>query len=194
MKVNIHTHHPKSGERTISTLGIHPYDAEGVTTDSIFAIERTALEYDAIGEIGLDYSTNINKEAQILLFKAQLEVARHLNKGVVIHCVKAFEEVMNILSRYNLPFVIFHGFIGSPEQALRAAARGYYLSFGHRTFRSPKSIEALKVTPANLLFFETDDSTINIEQIYRQVSEALGIPVPMLECVTNENFERIINL
>ena len=194
MKVNIHTHHPKSGERTISTLGIHPYDAEGVTTDSIFAIERTALEYDAIGEIGLDYSTNINKEAQILLFKAQLEVARHLNKGVVIHCVKAFEEVMNILSRYNLPFVIFHGFIGSPEQALRAAARGYYLSFGHRTFRSPKSIEALKVTPANLLFFETDDSTINIEQIYRQVSEVLGIPVPMLECVTNENFEKITNL
>ena len=194
MKVNIHTHHPKSGERTISTLGIHPYDAEGVTTDSIFAIERTALEYDAIGEIGLDYSTNINKEAQILVFKAQLEVARHLNKGVVIHCVKAFEEVMNILSRYNLPFVIFHGFIGSPEQALRAAARGYYLSFGHRTFRSPKSIEALKVTPANLLFFETDDSTINIEQIYRQVSEVLGIPVPMLECVTNENFERITNL
>lgn len=194
MKVNIHTHHPKSGERTISTLGIHPYDAEGVTTDSIFAIERTALEYDAIGEIGLDYSTNINKEAQILLFKAQLEVARHLNKGVVIHCVKAFEEVMNILSRYNLPFVIFHGFIGSPEQALRAAARGYYLSFGHRTFRSPKSIEALKVTPANLLFFETDDSSINIEQIYRQVSEVLGIPVPMLECVTNENFERITNL
>lgn len=194
MKVNIHTHHPKSGERTIYTLGIHPYDAEGVTTDSIFAIERTALEYDAIGEIGLDYSTNINKEAQILLFKAQLEVARHLNKGVVIHCVKAFEEVMNILSRYNLPFVIFHGFIGSPEQALRAAARGYYLSFGHRTFRSPKSIEALKVTPANLLFFETDDSTINIEQIYRQVSEVLGIPEPMLECVTNENFERITNL
>lgn len=194
MKVNIHTHHPKSGERTISTLGIHPYDAEGVTTDSIFAIERTALEHDAIGEIGLDYSTNINKEAQILLFKAQLEVARHLNKGVVIHCVKAFEEVMNILSRYNLPFVIFHGFIGSPEQALRAAARGYYLSFGHRTFRSPKSIEALKVTPANLLFFETDDSSINIEQIYRQASEVLGIPVPMLECVTNENFERITNL
>ena len=194
MKVNIHTHHRKSGERTISTLGIHPYDAEGVTTDSIFAIERTALEYDAIGEIGLDYSANINKEAQILLFKAQLEVARHLNKGVVIHCVKAFEEVMNILSRYNLPFVIFHGFIGSPEQALRAAARGYYLSFGHRTFRSPKSIEALKVTPANLLFFETDDSTINIEQIYGQASEVLGIPVPMLECVTNENFERITNL
>ena len=194
MKVNIHTHHPKSGERTISTLGIHPYDAEGVTTDSIFAIERTALEYDAIGEIGLDYSTNINKEAQILLFKALLEVARHLNKGVVIHCVKAFEEVMNILSRYNLPFVIFHGFIGSPEQALRAAARGYYLSFGHRTFRSPKSIEALKVTPANLLFFETDDSPINIEQIYRQATEVLGIPVPMLECVTNENFERITNL
>lgn len=194
MKVNIHTHHPKSGERTISTLGIHPYDAEGVTTDSIFTIERAALEYDAIGEIGLDYSTNINKEAQILAFKAQLEVARHLNKGVVIHCVKAFEEVMNILSRYNLPFVIFHGFIGSPEQALRAAARGYYLSFGHRTFRSPKSIEALKVTPTNLLFFETDDSTINIEQIYRQASEVLGIPAPMLECVTNENFERITNL
>ena len=40
MKVNIHTHHPKNDERTLSVVGIHPYDSEGATTDSVFAVER----------------------------------------------------------------------------------------------------------------------------------------------------------
>ncbi|MBQ1201792.1 MAG: TatD family hydrolase, partial [Alistipes sp.] len=142
MKINIHTHSPKQGELTLSTLGIHPYDAEVATTDAILSIERMAQGVDAIGEIGLDYSCKADRESQELIFKAQLEVAQQYGKGVVLHCVRAFEPTMKILEKYRLKFVIFHGFIGSPEQALSATSRGYYLSFGERTFRSPKSIEA----------------------------------------------------
>ena len=191
MKVNIHTHHPKNDERTLSVVGIHPYDSEGATTDSIFAVERLCTDYDAIGEIGLDFACNAEREKQLLIFQAQLEVAQKAGKGVVLHCVKAFENVMDCLKDYTLPFVIFHGFIGSTEQAKRATNRGYFLSFGHRAFRSPKSIEAMKNTPTEQLFFETDECDVSIDQIYSQASAILGIPEAMLEYITNENFDKI---
>ena len=96
MKVNIHTHSPKEDELTLSTIGIHPYDAEIATTDAVLSIERSALGVDAIGEIGLDYSCKVDRESQELIFKAQLEVAQQYSKGVVLHCVKAFEPTMKI--------------------------------------------------------------------------------------------------
>ena len=191
MKINIHTHSYKQGELTLSTVGIHPYDANDATTDSLLTIERSAHSVDAIGEIGLDYSCSADRECQELIFKAQLEVAQQYGKGVVLHCVKAFEPVMKILKRYSLKFVIFHGFIGSPEQAQVATGCGYYLSFGERTFRSPKSIEAMKVTPIDRLFFETDESCVDIEEIYNKAAEVLAVPVKILEYITHENFKRI---
>ena len=191
MNVNIHTHHPKNGERTLSTVGIHPYDAEGANSDMLFSIERRATHFDAIGEIGLDFFCSVDKEQQILIFQAQLEIAQKVGKGVVLHCVKSFEKVMEILKNYSLKFVIFHGFIGSPEQAKRATDRGYFLSFGERTFRSPKSIEAMKNIPTELLFFETDESAVDIDEIYSKASDILGIPELMLKYITNENFERL---
>ena len=191
VKVNIHTHYPKNNELTLSTIGIHPYDAEGASTDSIFAIERDVEGYDAIGEIGLDFACSTNREQQLLNFQAQLEIAQKSAKGVVIHCVRAFEAVMDILKNYTLKFVIFHGFIGSTEQAARAAKCGYYLSFGERTFRSPKSIEALKNYPTELLFLETDESSTDIDQIYSQVSEILGVTEAILVDITNENYTKI---
>ncbi|MBQ2424602.1 MAG: TatD family hydrolase, partial [Alistipes sp.] len=105
--------------------------------------------------------------------------------------VRAFEPMMKILENYALKFVIFHGFIGSVEQAQRAVKRGYYLSFGHRTFHSPKSIEALKATPVDRLFFETDECTIDIEEIYNRAAEILAVPRNILEYITQENFKHI---
>lgn len=65
----------------------------------------------------------------------------------MLHCVRAFEPVMLELAAREPRAVIFHGFIGSPEQARRALEKGYYLSFGVRTFSSPKTMEALRETP-----------------------------------------------
>lgn len=191
MKVNIHTHFNREGEVTLSIAGIHPYHAQEATTDTLLSLYKQCDDVEAIGEIGLDYSCNSDKQQQQLIFRAQLEVAQRYNKGVVLHCVRAFEPVMKILSDYNLKFVIFHGFIGSIEQAKRATERGYYLSFGERTFQSPKSIGALKSTPIERLFLETDESNIGIEKMYSKVADILGMPEAMLEWAINENFKQI---
>ena len=188
MVTDIHTHNTHTQAQTIDTVGIHPWHA---LDDDLSAIEPAVADIDAIGEIGLDYACDVPREVQIALFRAQLALAERYEKAVVLHCVRAFEEVMKVLAEYRLKAVIFHGFIGSVEQAQRAIAQGFYLSFGERTFRSPKSIEAMRSTPLSQLFVETDESTTPIEEIYAQLAELRGISVAELIAATEENFRRI---
>lgn len=190
MVVDIHTHNRQSNAQTIETVGIHPWH---VATGDISAVEEQASKIDAIGEIGLDFACDVPHEKQIAIFRAQLSLAERLAKPVVLHCVRAFEEVMRVLRDYHLSAVIFHGFVGSKEQAQQAVNKGYYLSFGERTFRSPKSIEALRNTPLSHLFVESDESATPIEDIYEKIAELRGVSVAELAAATKENYNRIFN-
>jgi TatD DNase family protein len=188
MILDIHTHNAQSRAQTIDTVGIHPWH---IANCNLAEVERLASEKDAIGEIGLDYACDVPREVQRDIFRAQLVIAEQLEKPVILHCVRAFEEVMKILSEYHLTSVIFHGFIGSKEQAQRAVRQGYYLSYGERTFRSPKTIEAMLATPLSQLFVETDESNTPIEEIYAKIAELRGIKIEILLEATEENFKRI---
>ena len=188
MIIDIHTHSAQTHAQTLDTVGIHPWHA---TTGDIAEVERLAPSADAIGEIGLDFACDIGCETQIWSFRAQLALAERLEKPVVLHCVRAFEEAMKVIGGYRLKAVIFHGFIGSIEQAQRAIKQGYYISFGERTFRSPKTIEAMRATPLSQLFVETDESTTPIEEIYAKIAELRGVDIEELLRATEENFYKI---
>lgn len=188
MIIDIHTHNALTHAQTIDCEGIHPWRA--VECD-LATVERRIAEIDAIGEIGLDFACEVPREVQMAVFRAQLTLAERVQKPVVLHSVRAFEEVMRMLRDYRLPAVIFHGFIGSAEQAQRAVAEGYFLSFGERTFRSPKSIEAMRSIPLSRLFVETDESRTPIEEIYAKIAELRGISVAELTTATEENFRLI---
>ncbi len=191
--VDIHTPRPAGQAVQLRTAGIHPWDAERAGGEALAALERALRDQSvqAVGEIGLDFAAAVDREAQRSLFRAQLELALRAGLPVVLHCVRAFEETMRLLRAAEPRAVIFHGFIGSPEQARRAAERGYCLSFGERTFASPRTVEALKSTPLDLLFLQTDDSPLPIETIYRRASEAAGVSIDDLKRATTCNYERI---
>ena len=142
--VNIHTHRPTGRGIELRTAGIHPWDAD---KEDIAALGTLPADVQAIGETGLDYARGAGRQRQLAAFRAQLALARERRLPVVLHCVRAFEPVMLELAAREPRAVIFHGFIGSPEQARRALEKGYYLSFGVRTFSSPKTMEALRETP-----------------------------------------------
>ncbi len=162
--INIHTHKWVENELTISARGIHPFDA---LSGSELLKEDFDSSIEAVGEIGLDFSIDTPREVQEQLFIEQLQLADQLGLPVVLHSVRAVDRTLEILSKFtSLRAVIFHGFIGSTQQAKRATDRGYFLSFGHRCFASPKTLEALRTTPLDNLFFETDDHDISIEEIY----------------------------
>ena len=110
---------------------------------------------------------------------------------VVLHCVKAFEPVMRCTGGCRPRAVIFHGFIGSPEQARQALAKGYYLSFGERAFRIAQDPGGAARDAPFAAFSETDDSPVSIAEIYSRAAEAKGVPVEELQRATLANYERI---
>lgn len=187
--IDIHTHRPTGRHIEPQAVGIHPWRIEKEVLDvSIF---DNAV---AIGEIGLDFAREVNRDTQEQIFRAQLTQAEKRNLPVILHCVRAFEPMMKILSEYHLRAVIFHGFIGSLQQAKRAIDAGYYLSFGPNAFRSPKTVAALQFVPENRLFAETDDSGDTIENVYLQIAGAREISVEKLKEITNENYNKIFNI
>ena len=187
--IDIHTHRPTALHIEPQAVGIHPWMAEKVVFDE--AIFDNAV---AVGEIGLDFACDINRDTQERVFRAQLAQAEKRNLPVILHCVRAFEPMMKILAEYNLRAVIFHGFIGSVQQAKRAIDAGYYLSFGPNTFRSPKTIAALQSMPDDRLFAETDDSGEAIENVYSKIAQARGISVEELKEVIENNYNKIFNI
>ena len=188
MVIDIHTHNAQTHAQTIETVGIHPWHA---AIGDFAEVERLAPAADAIGEIGLDYACEMSREEQMAVFRAQLRLAERLEKPIILHCVRAFEDVIKVVGEYRLKAVIFHGFIGSTEQAQRTVKQGYYLSFGERTFRSQKTIETLRSTPLSQLFVETDESTTPIEEIYAKIAFLRGVKTEELLNATEENFKRI---
>ena len=174
-------------------VGVHPDDADKVDAAVLDEIRRYCdmKKTVAVGEIGLDYAGTVGREAQLRIFREQLDWAERLGKPVVLHCVKAFEAVMRELAPHALRAVIFHGFIGSSQQAAEAIKKGYYLSFGERTFRSPRTVEALRRTPVENLFAETDESDVPIEEIYRRIAQAKDLDPELLKCAIYRNYREI---
>ena len=187
--VDIHTHHPRAGVLSPRMAGIHPWDAEKGCMLPEFR------ECDIIGETGLDYAREVDKAAQERLFRAHLETAEKLHKPVVLHVVRAFEPTIKTLADYNIEGIVFHGFMGSEQQAKEALRRGYYLSFGERSLRSPKTRQAIDATPLDRLFCETDDNaSLNIADIYTEVAEIKGVALAELERNIYENYKRLFRI
>lgn len=186
--VNIHTHRPTGRGIELRTAGIHPWDAG---KEDVSTLVPLLGGVQAIGETGLDFVRGADRAVQLAAFRAQLALARERQMPVILHCVRAFEPVMRELDACRPRAVIFHGFIGSPEQARRAVGKGYYLSFGQRAFASPKTLESLRETPLSRLFLETDDSDVPIEEIYARAAGVKGIAQEELQRATLENYERI---
>lgn len=184
--VDIHTHTPRPDVASPTMLGVHPWDAE-----KGFALPHFEA-CDIVGETGLDYACEVNRDAQQSLFEAHLRAAEELRKPVVLHIVRSFEEVMLTLRRYRLQGVVFHGFTGSEQQAKRCIERDYYLSFGHRSLRSPKTRQVIATLPIDRLFCETDDSPMpTIEQIYAEVAAIRSITVEELQTQILSNYEKL---
>lgn len=116
-------------------LGLHPCSVKGNWEQELAAI-KTAIEgrkIFAIGEIGIDlYWDKTFLKEQIAAFRAQIAWAKALRLPIVIHCRDAFDEVFGVLEQEQDEHLrgIFHCFTGTPEQAEKVIALGFYLGIG----------------------------------------------------------------
>ena len=132
-------------------LGVHPWWQDDPA--ELEAVARSeGVEY--IGEIGLDGLRR--DEQQLPRFRAQLEVAARLELPVVLHCVRAWHQLLPEVRRFGVRGHV-HGFRGGPELARQILAEGLDISVGRAVLKpSRKLVEALKVIPSERLRFESD--------------------------------------
>ena len=185
--IDIHTHHPGPDRLSPRMAGVHPWDA-----DKVLSMPDLS-NCDIIGETGLDLSCGVDIEQQKRLFTWHLDQAERVQKPVVLHVVRSFEQVIKMLANHSLQGVVFHGFIGSRQQAEEALKRGYYLSFGERSLRSSRTREAIAATPLNKLFVETDDNpALEIASLYSAVAEIKGVTLEEVAEQTEKNYKTLI--
>lgn len=145
-------------------LGIHPTDAE-LLDDAEFERIASAFEEDellrAVGEIGLDYYWKDTEPAlQKKVFIRQLNLAKDLDKPVVIHCREAESDTLNILKAEGMwgrP-LLWHCFGGDKAMAELLLEAGWYISIpGPVTYPANKALrDALSIIPEDRLMMETD--------------------------------------
>ena len=183
--IDIHTHNTHPEVTSPQMMGIHPWDAEKEIPLPDFE------ECDIVGETGLDYASTTSREAQRRLFDLHLQAAARLGKPVVIHNVKATDDVLRFLGNYpTIRKVVFHGFIGSVQMANSILRRGYYLSFGDRSLRSPRTREVIATMDIRRLFVETDDNpNLEIEKVYNEVAKLRNMSVETLADEIDKNYE-----
>jgi TatD DNase family protein len=181
---------PEPPTGTFFSAGIHPWDAsDGDLSAAMDYLETAPIA--AVGEIGLDYVVEVPREVQMAVFRRQLEVAERRGLPVIIHCVKAFYDVISELKLHILRVVIFHGFIGSSQEAAEAVRCGHYLSFNERSLASPKTVESLRQVPVTAIFAETDTEQEHVSEVYGKIAELRGATVEQLKSDIAENFNRI---
>ena len=157
------------------TVGIHPHYAKDVTNDDIAELKQLTKNEKivAIGETGLDFHYNFSKQqAQVELFRRQLQIAAELNMPIIVHSREAFEQTMSILDEFagKIKNVVLHCFSGTAEETEIAVNKGYYISFtGVVTFKNAaKARQAAKLVPLDRLMLETDCPYMSPEPVRGQ--------------------------
>jgi TatD DNase family protein len=147
----------------------------------------------AIGECGIDRLIDTNLDFQKKVFEQQLALAYELKKPVIVHCVRAFEELLAIRKRFAKDLVlVVHGFNNKATIAQELLKSGCYFSLG-KALLNPQSnaVRLLKKLPLEKLFLETDDSAMAISEIFEFVSRELDMSNEVLQQQIWHNFEKI---
>lgn len=161
-------------------LGIQPENLDELNDENISFIEEhiTDDKIVAVGEIGLDYHYDLDKERQKDLFKRQLDIAKKYNKPVIVHSRDCIQETYDILKIYNIKGIM-HCYSGSVEMAKKFVEIGFFLGIGGiSTFKnSRKVVEVIKNIPIEYILLETDCPYLTPEPYRGKRNEPAYIPL-----------------
>ncbi len=178
------------------TAGLHPWYLSTQTREQELQELEQLITDDkllAIGECGLDKITHTDWDLQKEVFKQQILLAQQYRKPLVIHCVKAFTETLQLLKTITVP-VIFHGInnkLSTIEPVIKA---GHYLSFGKHLLQPNLSVrESFLATPLTQLFLETDDADTSIRDVYKSAAKIRNIDEKEILLQLEANFNKVFH-
>ena len=174
------------------SFGIHPWNTSEIEDNFLnFEKEISLIKCLAIGEIGLDKLNGPKIDVQKKVFLKQIEISEKYELPIILHCVKSWNEISEIRKLLNpIQSWIYHGFnkAGIINEVLKS---DIYISIGSSIFTNSKLQEIVNLIPNGRLFLETDDSNLDIFDIYKKVSEIKKIPLSELEEIIEQNFKRV---
>lgn len=195
-----------------AAVGIHPSDVKRMKKGDLESIEELSKNDRvlAIGEIGLDYYWDKDKEVQDQqkeFFIKQIDIANKLNKPISIHCRDAYEDCYEILKAHPVnKGGVMHCYGGSPEMAKMFIKLGFVLGFGgtltFKNARKPK--EVLESISDKDYILETDapylapdpyrgkqNHSKYLYLVRDKIADLRNISVEEVDRHSTENFNRI---
>jgi TatD DNase family protein len=196
-----------------ASVGIHPdhstskngtaYDPT-LVFDALLALAKKE-KVIAIGETGLDYFHSGNREEQQQRFNLHIEVAKIVNKPLIIHTRNAREDTIRIMRDAQAQKIggVMHCFTEDLDMAEKAMALGFYISFsGIVTFKNAHDLQSLvKKIPLEKILIETDAPYLTpdpyrgqpnepafVSLVANKIAQLRGITVQEVAAQTTKNF------
>lgn len=205
---NIHTHIPaKDAIRSFSfgeihealhynapfSIGIHPWETGTMNcsvSEACLQLEHLLNRKNclAVGECGLDKLKGASLEEQIEILSLQLALAEKTGKPVIIHCVKAFNELITLKKEWMNIAMVIHGFRSKIQVAQMVVRQGIKLSFGTYLLNSPSIQEIYSLLPDTETFLETDEQDpTEINKLIQFAAKLKNVSLEAFEKKTERN-------
>ena len=211
--IDFHTHKAVSGDEVITIMnlmageevpsvfpgntlfsaGIHPWQ---LTAENLARLKTELLLTAAhphvvlIGEAGFDRLRGASSEIQYQAFVYQAEIATEMEKPMVIHCVRGWEELRRAYRQVKpaRPWVI-HGFRGNGKLAASLADDGFWFSLGMEGITD----EILGAVSNDRILLETDIADRPVAEVYRCFAEVAGCDDDEAVSIMKGNFNNLFN-
>ena len=213
--IDIHTHHPVDSEEIIAirslflqdidstdeitfpfSTGIHPWHADQFEISEIATMLENLYSQKnliAIGETGLDKICAVDLELQKKVFALHVKFAEVHQKPLIIHAVKAWNELIPLFRQIKVP-IILHGYSGGLTLTRQLIDLGCYFSFGKSILNpTARLLDAIQIIPVSNLFMETDESLVAIEEIYQKMADSRNVSPDLLKIRTHNNFTTLFH-
>lgn len=195
-----------------AAVGVHPHEADQATVqiDSTLRELASCPKVVAIGETGLDYYKGFSRpENQKPLFLRMINLAKELNKPLVIHSRQAQDDTIKILREEKVTAAVVHCFSGD-EDFLRACLdAGYMVSFTcNITYKKADNLRKLvELAPLERIMLETDapylspegergkrNEPIQVAAVAAEIARIKSIDINEVARVTTENSRRFFRI
>lgn len=180
------------------TYGIHPWHLNEANYKYLLARVVKMIPNPliiAVGEAGFDKIKGPSAEMQRRALEAQVYISEDHGKPLVIHCVRAWEELLSVHKKLkpNMPWLV-HGFRGKRELALQLISRNMYLSFWFDFIVRPESSGLVRSLPRERIFLESDGAGVDIRDLYKKVAADLELEQAELKDQILRNFMAFFNI
>lgn len=197
-----------------AAIGVHPSDVDELNEEKLTWLKDMS-KHDkvvAIGEIGLDYHyEDTDKELQKKWFVIQMQLAKEVNKPIIIHSRDAARDTITLMKEAKaeeIPGVV-HCYSYTKESAREYLQMGYYFGIGGvLTFKNAKKLkEAVAYIPLDHILLETDspylapepfrgkrNSSLYLPYVVSEMASIKGISEEEIIRITTENTKQLFGI